>query len=143
MIGFLILALGAPEYAQRTWAAITFVAYLLWQIVLSTIPVVRDHEPRDITQPGIVAVPLRALTTTELLLLASSITLTPGTISVETGSGPDGGRVLFVHALFAGDPERMRREIRERVRGAHPALHARPERGSCRLSRITAPGSRF
>jgi multicomponent Na+:H+ antiporter subunit E len=114
ILGFLVLSLGDREYARRTWAVISYAGFLVWQIILSSIPVtLAILNPRDVTKPGIVAVPLRASTPAEVLLLASSITLTPGTISVETGSGPDGTRVLFVHALFAGDPDGMRREIRD------------------------------
>lgn len=112
--GFLILTLGQPDYGRRTLAAVAYAGFLLWQIVLSSYQVVKTIlTPGDASDPGIVAIPLQASSAAEVLLLASSITLTPGTISVETGTGPGGERVLFVHALSAGDPDDLRRQIRD------------------------------
>lgn len=114
IIGFLILALVYPDYGRRTFAAAAYAGFLLWQIVLSALKVTRAIlSPGDRSAPAIVAVPLRVTSPAELVILASSITLTPGTMSVETGTAPDGGRVLFVHALFGQDPDALRAEIRD------------------------------
>jgi len=62
---------------------------------------------------GIVEVPLDVRTDLETALLASSITLTPGTISIHVGRNQDGERVLYVHNLVMGDPDNVRRTIKQ------------------------------
>lgn len=61
----------------------------------------------DIT-PGIVAVPLRLKSDAAILILANSITLTPGTLSLQVS---DDKKTLYVHGMFLKDPEAFRREI--------------------------------
>ena len=62
---------------------------------------------------GIVAIPLAAHTDLEIALLASSITLTPGTLSVDVGRDAAGQRVLYVHNLVMGDAEDVRKTIKQ------------------------------
>lgn len=117
IVGFFVLTLYNLEYGRRIGRAFGFFLYVLWQIALSSIAVGRAVlRPNRHVRPGIVAVPLDATTPLEILLLASIITLTPGTISVETGQtvGDDtpARRVLFVHALKIDDPEALRASIK-------------------------------
>jgi multicomponent Na+:H+ antiporter subunit E len=58
-------------------------------------------------------VPVDACTDFEMAILASSITLTPGTLSIDVGQDAAGKRVLYVHNLVVGDPEDMRRQIKQ------------------------------
>ena len=57
------------------------------------------------------AIPLAVHSDLEIAILASSITLTPGTLSVDVGHSPTGERVLYVHSLVLGDPEALRRTL--------------------------------
>ena len=53
-------------------------------------------------KPMIVEFPLRCVTDVEVVLMASSITITPGTLVVATGSGnATEPPTLFVHCMFA------------------------------------------
>jgi multicomponent Na+:H+ antiporter subunit E len=79
--------------AKRVAYGIAYVPYLLWQILLANIDVARRVvSPRLPINPGIVRVRTRLKSPLGRLILTSSITLTPGTLTVET----DGGD-LFIH----------------------------------------------
>lgn len=118
VVGFVVLTLYNVGYGRRMGRALGFAFYVLWQITRSSIAVSRAVlRPARHVRPGVVAVPLDASSPLEILLLASVITLTPGTISVETGhtTGDDASparRVLFVHALTLDDPEALRTSIK-------------------------------
>jgi len=114
VLGFAALTLIQPEYGRRVGRTIEYVLWLIGQIALSTWQVtVALVMPGRVLTPGIVAVPLRSTHPAEIILLATSVTLTPGTISVETGHDAAGQRVLFVHALLLDDPEALRASIRD------------------------------
>ena len=113
-VGFVLLALLYRPYGRRTWAVLAFALFLLGAIVRSSIQVavVILHPTLRLDQ-GIVAIPLTASSDFEIASLATAITLTPGTLSVDVGHAADGQRVLYVHNLLVSDPDAMRREIKE------------------------------
>ncbi|MBI2871353.1 MAG: Na+/H+ antiporter subunit E [Candidatus Omnitrophica bacterium] len=79
--------------------------YFLWEIVLANLKVaVCVLSPIRNLKPGFVAIPLEAQTDTEITILANMITLTPGTLSVEIS---DDRKILFIHTLFAEEPEEL------------------------------------
>lgn len=90
-----------------------FLPWLLWQIVLANVDVilcvlgVRAIEPRMMrTRPA-------TTTTFGLVALANSITLTPGTVTVDVE-----GDVLLIHALTRGAAKGIEdRVIEQRVLG--------------------------
>jgi multisubunit Na+/H+ antiporter MnhE subunit len=90
---------------RRIRNALAYFLWLLWQIILSTLQVVRVIIDPRLGRNGIFMVPLDAATKAEILILATSITLTPGTISVEMGVNTSGQQALFVHALVLDDAE--------------------------------------
>ncbi len=107
---------SAADLLRRSGWAVVYFAWLVGQILLSAWRVSRAMlSPRRTFQPGIVAVPVASTSRAELVLLASSITLTPGTITVETGYNEAGARVLFVHALLLDAPDALRSEIRDQM----------------------------
>ena len=67
--------------------------------------------------PAIVALPLHCETDLEISTMASSITITPGTITVgiapRTGDSPP---TLYVHALYGTDREEVVTELRDMER---------------------------
>ncbi|MCP6657999.1 Na+/H+ antiporter subunit E, partial [Klebsiella pneumoniae] len=60
--------------------------------------------------PGIVAVPLDVESDLEVTVLATVITLTPGTLSLHL---TDDRRTLDVHAMYIDDPAVLVRGIKE------------------------------
>ena len=60
-------------------------------------------------RPGIIALAIRHRSPLGTTLLANSITLTPGTLTMDVT--PD-GRTLFIHTLDVGHPEEVREGIR-------------------------------
>jgi multisubunit Na+/H+ antiporter MnhE subunit len=89
------------------WLWAFFVALVLSQIRVARIILFLKHHP---IQPGFFEFPLRDLSDIEILMLSHSISLTPGTTSVDVI--PD-RNVLLIHALEADNPKESIREIEE------------------------------
>lgn len=67
--------------------------------------------PERVLKPGFLWVPLDVRTPEAIALLASIITLTPGTLSADLSADR---RHLLVHALHAPDPDAVIRQIKSR-----------------------------
>lgn len=67
---------------------------------------------KDHMCPGVIAIPLEAVTNLEITLLANFITLTPGTLSIDVS---DDRKTLFIHEVFvkSGDKEKIISQIKE------------------------------
>lgn len=112
-IGFLAIWLANRAYGRRAYDLLYFIGYVLWAIVLSNLSLAKlVLQPRLHLDPGIIAVPLTVSTNLEIMILASVITLTPGTISVDLGQNAQRERVLYVHNLTVGDPETFRQSVK-------------------------------
>lgn len=87
-----------------------YLAYLAWHILVGTADVVKStwFSRRTIARPAIVEFPLRCATDLEISAMASSITITPGTlvlgVAAATNEDPP---TLFVHSLYDNDRERV------------------------------------
>ena len=96
-------------------ALLQFLRYM-WilarEVVLATIAVTKlVLGPLERLRSGFVALPLEAETDLEVTVLANSITLTPGTITVHVD--PE-RRLLVMHAMDIGqDPEDLRRGTKD------------------------------
>lgn len=113
-VGFIVLAVIDRRYAVAILWTIIFFLYLLWEILLSNISLAwLVIQPKPDLDPGIIAVPLRVRTGLEITMLASAITLTPGTLTVELQRGEQGEPILYVHSLRIKNPEQMRASIRD------------------------------
>nr|WP_245325392.1 Na+/H+ antiporter subunit E [Microbacterium amylolyticum] len=97
-----------------TWP-FRLIGYVFWfagQLVSSNWKVLHDNlTPGQGTQNGIARMPTKCRTDLELTLLASCITLTPGTLTIGTDTTGDGTRVLFVHGMYADSPDVLRAEL--------------------------------
>jgi multisubunit Na+/H+ antiporter MnhE subunit len=91
--------------------AVRYVAILLREIWLSAVTVAKlVLGPLDRIRSGFIAVPMDAATDVEVTALASSITLTPGTITVHVE--PE-RRTIVIHAIDIGqDPEDVRQSVK-------------------------------
>ncbi len=82
-----------------------YFAYLIAQIVLGSVTVVRLAWGLGVSaRPAIIEYPMRARTDLEVSLLASSITITPGTLVLGIAAA-EGERAptMFVHSMFDDD----------------------------------------
>jgi multicomponent Na+:H+ antiporter subunit E len=107
MITAVIVWLTIPaETATRQWSVLGLLAYFpifLHALVLANIDVaMRVLNPKLPINPGIVRVPTQLTTPYQRLILANSITLTPGTITLEMDNED-----VYIHwlAVEDGDPE--------------------------------------
>ena len=94
----------------RPIATLRFVAHFAVQLVVATAVVAWEViTPRNRIRTGIVAVPLHGCSDAVATLIADSISLTPGTLTVEVDRQP---LTLYVHVLHLRDIERVRRDVR-------------------------------
>jgi multicomponent Na+:H+ antiporter subunit E len=125
VVGFLVLAVMQREYGRRVWAAIAFALFLGYSIIASSLQVaalVLARRPQ--LDRGIIAIPLEASSDVEIAALATAITLTPGTISVDV-SHRSGWAARALRAQPGdGRPGRGAQGDQTRLRAAHSALYA-------------------
>ena len=100
---------------MRAWYTLTYVLWIIGEIVKGSFAVAGGvYSPRTRSAPAIVEYPLRAATDLEIIAMASSITITPGTLVVGTAHGTDTEPVtLFVHCVFDQDREEVVAGLRE------------------------------
>ena len=98
--------------AERAAGFLIYLACFTRELVLANISMAKAvlFQRREDLAPGFVVYPLAGLSSFEVLLLTHSITLTPGTTSVEISK--DGGE-LVVHAFDARDAEAVSASIRD------------------------------
>jgi len=114
LVAFGLLSIFEQRYGRTGLYTLRFLTSVLWEVVVSSFELAWVLiQPRLKIAPGIVAIPLDVTTDIEIATLASAITLTPGTLSVDVGRDREtNDQVLFVHTLFTDDPEQIRREIK-------------------------------
>ncbi len=111
--------ISVAELVRRTGALIGLLAWTAQAIVVASAQVARDIvAPSPRLTPGIVILPLRCRTPMQVATLSALITLTPGTLTVTVD--PDLAE-LWVHSMYAGEPEQLRAglaAVEDRVLGA-------------------------
>ena len=103
-----------PEsvYLRRPGTMLRFLVIVLWDIVVASITVTRlSLGPVSKLRPRFVRIPVALDDDFALTALASTISLTPGTVSAEIA--PDRGHIL-IHALDVDDEAALVRTIKER-----------------------------
>lgn len=116
LLGFVVLTIVRRSYGKFFFYVAGFLLYVLFAILQSNLKLAglvlgTLVSPGRALRPGIVAVPLTITDSFERTLLASMITLTPGTLSVDLGQR-DGQDVLYVHSVDLHDIEAFRQEIK-------------------------------
>jgi multicomponent Na+:H+ antiporter subunit E len=115
-LGYAILAftqrmLGPSTYVARLPRAVSFGLFYVRDLVLATLRVAADvATPGYHMRPAVLAVPLDARTDAEITLLAMLIGITPGSFALDVS---DDRTTMYVHVMFAEDPEQARRYIKE------------------------------
>lgn len=107
--------------------ALRWAGYLLWSLVESSAVVAWEViTPGDKLNQGIVAVPLRTTSDVVATVVANSITLTPGAMTLEVARHP---HVLYVHVMHLRSIEEIRddvAELEDRVLAMFPRAAAAP-----------------
>lgn len=120
--GATALAIALPRVAGRMidvrapvvrpGAAIRLALVVLWDIVLANVAVVRlILGPMARLRPAFVVVPLDTQHPQAVALLASIVTMTPGTVTTEID---DARTSMLVHVLHTDDPARVAADIKSR-----------------------------
>jgi multisubunit Na+/H+ antiporter MnhE subunit len=106
---------------------VRYLAILVHEIWWSAVSVAKlALGPMGRLRSGFIAIPMDAASDLEITVLANSITLTPGTITVHVE--PAERRTIVVHAIDVGhDPEEVRRSIKS-VLEANILRFTRPSR---------------
>ncbi|WP_153395951.1 Na+/H+ antiporter subunit E [Ornithinicoccus halotolerans] len=108
---------------MRAWYALHYALWLVKEIFTGAATVAHDAlTPGHASRPKILEYPLRCETDVEITVMASSITITPGTLTL--GIAPAGNgqpATLFVHAMYAedlvADLDEMQRRLLRATRG--------------------------
>jgi multicomponent Na+:H+ antiporter subunit E len=115
VLGYFILfaarrVMGPSDYFVRVPRAIAFIFYFIKEMIWANLRVAADVvTPQHYMRPRIIGLPLTAHTHAEITLLANLISLTPGTLSLDVSSDR---RMLFIHAMYAEDPEKLKHDIK-------------------------------
>ncbi len=119
-LGFLLLwafksVLNCEPYVGRVLNFFRFALSFTWAFITANIAMAKMvlFQPIDDIRPEFIALDLSGLRDFEIVLLTHSISLTPGTTSVEVST--DKTR-LIVHCMDARDPDAVRRDIDTQLR---------------------------
>lgn len=119
----IILGIIIPIGTARWWPgrptsidvprAVIYCLIVMWDILVANIQVawIILTKSNAKMRPTWVVIPLELSSPEAISILASTITLTPGTVSADVS---DRGHSLLVHALDAADPDAVRDEIKHR-----------------------------
>lgn len=99
-------------YFLRLYYWIRLIVMFIYELVISSLPVVKEVlTPGHSSVPALIEVPITVTTDTQITILANFISLTPGTLSLDVS---EDRKTLYVHAMFAADPDAIRAQIRDR-----------------------------
>jgi len=118
IIGVLIPIVTQPFWPdmprlRNPVAIVGYVFLVLYDIVVANISVAMIvlFKPRAKLKPAWICVPLDIRSPEAITVLASTITLTPGTVSCDLA---EDGHAILVHCLHAPDPDAIREDIKQR-----------------------------
>jgi multicomponent Na+:H+ antiporter subunit E len=129
VVGFAAIAfsravLGSERYVRSVFGTVRLVLGFLRELVLANVQLARDIlRPVPPFRPGFIAFDIRDLGPTETVFLSNLVSLTPGTLTVDSD---DDGYTLYIHSVYAEDPEETRRSIRRLANLVHGALGQDP-----------------
>jgi multicomponent Na+:H+ antiporter subunit E len=123
-----VLVLGPPEptggMTIHPGPAVRYLARFARDLVKASAVVAWEVvTPTDRTRSGIVAVPLAGGSDWVTTIVANTISLVPGTLTVDVRRDPT---TLYVHVLHLDDPDRVRAEIHDLERLARRAFAPHP-----------------
>jgi multicomponent Na+:H+ antiporter subunit E len=102
----------SKEHFRKVPKIGSLLVYFIKELVVASIKVAYDVvTPKFIMKPAVIAFPLDAESDLEITILASLISLTPGTLSLDV---TDDRKILYVHAMYIrnGNLEELKQEIK-------------------------------
>lgn len=98
-------------YLQRGRGLLRFLGYFVRILIQANLQVMWEIITPGFTMtPRIIRYDIAGLTPVQITVLASMITLTPGTLTADVD---EDGRYLFIHCMYAGDRDAAVRQIDE------------------------------
>jgi multicomponent Na+:H+ antiporter subunit E len=130
VLGVVLTALvpgPAPgAFTIRPIRAVLFAFEFAWRLAVSSVAVaVKVLTPGSRVREGILRIEVRPVSPEVQIVVAGSISLTPGTFVTEITERPD-ATVFYVHVLDLDDVEAMRRDLNGYANRAVAAFAARP-----------------
>ncbi len=116
------IALALPLFTARFWPdrprlrrplkILIYILVLLWDITVANLIVARlILGPTARLRPAFIRLPLDLRDDFAIVVLSSTISLTPGTVSADISTDR---RWLLIHALDVGDPEKTVAQLKSR-----------------------------
>jgi multicomponent Na+:H+ antiporter subunit E len=119
-LGFSRHVLGSGQYVRNVFGLFRLIAAFAYELVVANLHLARDIlRPVPGFQPGFLSFDVRDLPPLETVLLGNMISLTPGTLTVDAS---DDGNTLYIHTVYAQDPEKARRGFRKFADLIHGAI---------------------
>lgn len=115
-LGYLVLfffrgLLPDSGYFRRSLGLIKFLGFFIYQNIRANFIVAWEViTPTNHMAPGFLKINPESETPLEITWLAATISLIPGTLTVDTSENDD---YLYIHAMHIRDPDEIKREILE------------------------------
>lgn len=116
VLGYLVIAMtlgrkpAVRKYLVKVPQFFGFVGYFFWELLLSNLKVAYDVlTPTHHMCPGVIAMPLDAVSDAEITIVANLISLTPGTLSLDVSTDK---KVLYIHVMYLDDRESVIQSIK-------------------------------
>lgn len=120
---------------MRLWYLLSYLLFIGREVLKGSWLIVKDAlTPGHDATPAIVELPLHCRSDLEVTAMASSITITPGTLVVGTAAAADddGTPTLFVHSLYGRGPAEILEGLRDMesrlLKVTRPGGHDRTDR---------------
>lgn len=121
VLGFVVLylfrgLLPEVDYFRRTMGFIRFLFIFVYKNIISNVIVAWEVlTPTHHMRPGFLRLDPESNTPLEITWLAATISLIPGTLTVDTSEDDD---FLYIHAMHIDDPDEIREEILQEIEPA-------------------------
>lgn len=121
VIGFVLIALFQPifsnesRYSKRVIAFVRYLFIFIKALIISNIQILFNilFTPLSKIEPNLIKVDTSGLSQLEILLLTHSITLTPGTTTIDVEND---GKSIVIHAFDGRHPDDVRTSIDTDIR---------------------------
>lgn len=116
LVGALVISIyghatGASPYIRGAWRRLRFLLYFTRILVISNLKVAWEVLTPSMRQtPRIIRYPVEDMTPAQRAILASTITLTPGTLAMDISPN---GKHLYIHCMYAEDRDQAVRDLDE------------------------------